>query len=99
MKLCLHMTRIYYTPKIDILIVLGVCYEFHYYDYYFASYLTIRTMVMKTQKTPFQVPRVRKWSGRLDSNQRPPEPHSGALPDCATPRPLQCYCSAAHRSR
>ena len=21
-----------------------------------------------------------KWSGRLDSNQRPPEPHSGALP-------------------
>src|SRR4051812_7117812 len=26
------------------------------------------------------------WSGRLDSNQRPPEPHSGALPDCATPR-------------
>ena len=27
-----------------------------------------------------------EWSGRLDSNQRPPEPHSGALPDCATPR-------------
>src|SRR5580765_3213461 len=27
-----------------------------------------------------------KWSGRLDSNQRPPEPHSGALPDCATSR-------------
>ena len=27
------------------------------------------------------------WSGRLDSNQRPPEPHSGALPGCATPRP------------
>ncbi len=25
-------------------------------------------------------------SGRLDSNQRPPEPHSGALPGCATPR-------------
>ena len=28
-----------------------------------------------------------RWSGRLDLNQRPPEPHSGALPDCATPRP------------
>jgi hypothetical protein len=28
----------------------------------------------------------RRWSGREDSNLRPPEPHSGALPDCATPR-------------
>ena len=28
-----------------------------------------------------------KWSGRLDSNQRPPAPHAGALPNCATPRP------------
>ncbi len=27
------------------------------------------------------------WSGRLDSNQRPPAPHAGALPSCATPRP------------
>ena len=26
------------------------------------------------------------WSGREDSNLRPPEPHSGALPSCATPR-------------
>ena len=26
------------------------------------------------------------WSGREDSNFRPPEPHSGALPDCATSR-------------
>ena len=26
------------------------------------------------------------WSGRLDLNQRPPEPHSGTLPGCATPR-------------
>src|SRR3972149_12118911 len=30
----------------------------------------------------------RIWSGRSDSNRRPPEPHSGALPDCATPRPV-----------
>ena len=29
------------------------------------------------------------WSGREDSNLRPPEPHSGALPDCATPRPIR----------
>jgi putative transposase len=27
------------------------------------------------------------WSGRLDSNQRPPAPKAGALPGCATPRP------------
>src|SRR6185369_9093498 len=29
----------------------------------------------------------KEWSGRLDSNQRPPAPHAGALPSCATPRP------------
>ncbi len=27
-----------------------------------------------------------KWSGREDLNLRPPQPHCGALPDCATPR-------------
>src|SRR3954470_10786045 len=26
------------------------------------------------------------WSGRRDSNPRPPVPQTGALPDCATPR-------------
>ena len=26
------------------------------------------------------------WSGREDLNFRPLEPHSSALPDCATPR-------------
>ncbi len=26
------------------------------------------------------------WSGRSDLNRRPPEPHSGALPSCATAR-------------
>ena len=26
------------------------------------------------------------WSGREDLNLRPPTPHAGALPDCATPR-------------
>jgi hypothetical protein len=32
--------------------------------------------------------RSEKWSGRLDSNQRPPAPKAGALPGCATPRLL-----------
>ena len=27
-----------------------------------------------------------RWSGRSDSNRRPLEPHSSALPGCATPR-------------
>src|SRR5215467_10123640 len=26
------------------------------------------------------------WSGRRDSNSRPPAPHAGTLPGCATPR-------------
>src|SRR5438105_14649539 len=30
---------------------------------------------------------LRGWSGRKDSNLRPPAPHAGALPGCATPRP------------
>ena len=29
---------------------------------------------------------VNSWSGWADLNRRPPEPHSGALPGCATPR-------------
>ena len=44
------------------------------------------------------VPRFVNWSGRLDLNQRPPEPHSGALPVCATPRIAMDY-SASRRSR
>ena len=27
-----------------------------------------------------------RWSGRVDLNHRPSEPHSDTLPDCATPR-------------
>src|SRR5690606_26128419 len=30
---------------------------------------------------------VKNWSERLDLNQRPPAPHAGALPGCATLRP------------
>src|SRR3989475_12699864 len=36
---------------------------------------------------PGVTPELEKWSGRLDSNQRPPAPKAGALPGCATPRP------------
>jgi hypothetical protein len=35
---------------------------------------------------PGVTPELEKWSGRLDSNQRPPAPKAGALPGCATPR-------------
>ena len=37
--------------------------------------------------------RSEKWSGRLDSNQRPPAPKAGALPGCATPRLCECLRS------
>src|SRR6267142_5245266 len=33
--------------------------------------------------------RTSKWSGRQDLNLRPPPPQGGALPGCATPRPLR----------
>ncbi len=33
------------------------------------------------------------WSGRLDLNQRPLEPHSSALPYCATSRRRSFYHS------
>jgi len=32
-------------------------------------------------------------SGWTDLNRRPPEPHSGALPGCATPRLTTCHIS------
>jgi hypothetical protein len=34
----------------------------------------------------FQRAKFEEWSGREDSNLRPPGPEPGALPDCATPR-------------
>src|SRR5581483_2841203 len=41
-----------------------------------------------------------KWSGRLDSNQRPPAPKAGALPGCATPRPtLPSYRTSSTQPR
>ncbi len=35
--------------------------------------------------------KILKWSGRVDLNHRPSEPHSDTLPDCATPRHIK-YC-------
>ena len=32
------------------------------------------------------------WSGREDLNLRPPAPHAGALPGCATPRIRHAGC-------
>ena len=39
------------------------------------------------------------WSGREDSNLRPPAPHAGALPDCATPRSIGKTVPAASASK
>src|SRR5580704_19771157 len=36
-----------------------------------------------------------RWSGRLDSNQRPHAPQACALPDCATSRPLSTAFSVS----
>jgi hypothetical protein len=38
------------------------------------------------------------WSGRPDSNRQPPAPHTGALPNCATPRPDDRCRSQGHYS-
>ena len=41
----------------------------------------------------FQRAQKEKWSGRADSNCRPPAPKAGALPGCATPRLHDCIRS------
>ncbi len=49
--------------------------------------------VCPTYRKPFDMIAKRaqseEWSGREDSNLRPPGPEPGALPDCATPRTLR----------
>jgi site-specific DNA recombinase len=48
--------------------------------------------VSPTYRKPFDTivkrAHLEEWSGREDSNLRPPGPEPGALPDCATPRTL-----------
>src|SRR5580693_2914691 len=41
-------------------------------------------------------PSVFNWSGRRDSNSRPPAPKAGALPGCATPRHLLLFLILNH---
>ncbi len=48
---------------------------------------------------PGVTPELEKWSGRLDSNQRPPAPKAGALPGCATPRLRRSYAKRSPHSR
>src|SRR6187401_2087357 len=47
-----------------------------------------KVLPMRRRKVSLEIVRKmwKKWSGRLDSNQRPPAPKAGALPGCATPR-------------
>jgi hypothetical protein len=47
----------------------------------------VKTAVRPPADDPFGgLLTLRNWSGRPDSNRRPPVPQTGALPDCATPR-------------
>jgi hypothetical protein len=65
------------------------------------SPLRTRRAVDRSRRSPAQRGRLPvAWSGRPDSNRRPPEPHSGALPDCATPRRavIILYLYAVHNS-
>src|SRR5437899_7794229 len=46
----------------------------------------------------FPVTHCISWSGRRDSNSRPPAPHAGTLPGCATPRRLESIAEACSDS-
>src|SRR5690349_17626754 len=54
------------------------------------------TDIAQARCHPGVTPGLGKWSGRLDSNQRPPAPKAGALPGCATPRPEELSVSHSH---
>src|SRR6266404_2925406 len=51
-----------------------------------------------SDKILFIIAREEKWSGRLDSNQRPHAPQACALPGCATSRPRR-PCEGRMRNR
>jgi hypothetical protein len=59
----------------------------------FSNYSVDAVSVTPTYRKPFDMifkrAHLEEWSGREDSNLRPPGPEPGALPDCATPR---MYC-------
>jgi hypothetical protein len=56
----------------------------------FLNCLVDAVSVTPTYRKPFDMivkrAQFEEWSGREDSNLRPPGPEPGALPDCATPR-------------
>ncbi len=56
----------------------------------FSNFSVDAVSVSATYRKPFDMiferARLEDWSGREDSNLRPPGPEPGALPDCATPR-------------
>jgi site-specific DNA recombinase len=58
----------------------------------FSNFSVDAVSVTATYRKPFDVifkrAHLEEWSGREDSNLRPPGPEPGALPDCATPRML-----------
>ncbi len=65
------------------------------------SYWRIPPRVAPRLSWPTVTSSRRTRSGRLDSNQRPPAPKAGALPDCATPRKPPCVTrdSRCHKKR
>ena len=56
----------------------------------FSNFSVGAVSVTATYRKPFDLifkrAHLEEWSGREDSNLRPPGPEPGALPDCATPR-------------
>ena len=53
--------------------------------------------MVETKRAPADRTAEAHWSGRRDLNPRPPAPHAGALPDCATTR--NCQESSDRRQR
>ena len=54
--------------------------------------ITITPTYRKPFDMIFERAQKEEWSGREDSNLRPPGPEPGALPDCATPRTCAVRC-------
>src|ERR1700751_5591146 len=53
----------------------------------------VRSCCKRSASSPKACLKGRSWSGRSDLNTRPPAPHAGALPGCATPRRFALHCT------
>ena len=59
------------------------------------GFVTVAAIVLRRDKPPacrdheYRCYLKLRWSGRQDSNLRPPVPKTGALPGCATPRSVR----------